>query len=126
MWAAEQRPAEGVKMRLEGGADNSAGWGPAGLPRNYMAPRVNTAAVRDAARRHAAAAAAGRTYDQQLEYEVAQGSTISLGLRQRPNLVEGGGTPAPAAPVAAAPVDPADDVDVIVAGLVGTGGGRVA
>src|SRR5260370_42268895 len=110
MWAAEQRPAEGVKMRLEGGADNSAGWGPAGLPRNYMAPRVNTAAVRDAARRHAAAAAAGRSYNQQLEYELSQGSKISLGLRQRPNLVEGRGAPPP--PVAAARVDPADDAEV--------------
>src|SRR5882672_2672812 len=123
MWAVEQRHPEAVKMLLEVGADYRARSGPAGLPRNYMAPRVNTAAVRDAARRHAAAAAAGRTYDQQLEYEVAQGSKISLGLRERPNLVEGGGAPAPAAPVAAAPVEPADDAEVIVAGLVGTGGG---
>ena len=123
MWAAEQRHPDAVKMLLEVGADYSARSGPAGLPRNYMAPRVNTAAVRDAARRHAAAAAAGRTYNEQLEYEVAQGSTVSLGIRQRPSLAEGGGAPAPAAPVAAAPVDPTDDVDVIVAGLVGTGGG---
>jgi ankyrin repeat protein len=121
MWAAEQRHPEAVKMLLEVGANYSAKSGPAGLPRNYMAPRVNTAAVHDAARRHAAAAATGRSYNQQLEYELSQGSKISLGLRQRPNLVEGGGAPAP--PVAAAPVEPADDADVIVAGLVGTGGG---
>jgi ankyrin repeat protein len=124
MWAVEQRHAVAVKMLLEVGADYSARSGSAGLPRNYMAPRVKTANVRDAARRHAAAAAAGRTYNEQLEYEVAQGSKISLGIRQRPNLVEGTGAPAPAAPVAAAPVDPVDeDDDVIVAGLVGTGGG---
>jgi ankyrin repeat protein len=123
MWAAEQRHPDAVKMLLEVGADYSAKSGPAGLPRNYMAPRVNTAAVRDAARRHAAAAAAGRTYNEQLEYEVAQGSKISLGLRQRPILTPSGGPPAPAAPVVAAPVEATDDVDVIVAGLVGTGGG---
>jgi uncharacterized protein len=120
MWAAEQRHPEAVKMLLEVGADYSARSGPAGLPRNYMAPRVNTAAVRDAARRHAAAAAAGRTYNQQLEYEVAHGSKISLGLRPRPNVVAAAGAPAPVDP---APIDPADDVDVIVAGLVGSGGG---
>jgi len=122
MWAAEQRHPDAVKMLLEMGADYSAKSGPAGLPRNYMAPRVNTAAVRDAVRRHAAAAAAGRTYNEQLEYEVAQGSKISLGLRARPNLGEAAATAAPAA-AAAPPPDPADDVDVIVAGLVGTGGG---
>ena len=81
MWAAEQRHSVAVKMLLEVGADYSARSGPAGLPRNYMAPRVNTANVRDAARRHAAAAAAGRTYNEQLEYEVAQGSKVSLGIR---------------------------------------------
>ena len=144
MWAVEQRHPEAVKMLLEVGADYRARSGPAGLPRNYMAPRVNTAAVRDAARRHAAAAAAGRTYEQQLEYEVAQGSKVSLGIRQRPNLTEATGPPAPAAAVggapaepaapdraasperaagAAEPADPADDAEVIVAGLVGSGGG---
>jgi len=127
MWAAEQRHAVAVKMLLDVGADYSARSGPAGLPRNYMAPRVNTAAVRDAARRHAAAAAAGRTYEEQLEYEAAQGMKISLGLRgvltaggQRPNLVAA--APRPAAE-AAAPVEATDDTEVIVAGLVGSGGG---
>src|SRR5262245_61950709 len=98
MWAVEQRHPEAVKMLLELGPDNSARWGPAGLPRNSLAPHVDTAAVRDAAARHAAAAAAGRTYNEQLEYEVAQGSTITLGLRQNPNVVRSGRTPAPAAP----------------------------
>jgi ankyrin repeat protein len=136
-----------------------------------MAPRVNTAAVRDAQRRHAEAAAAGRTYEEQLEYEAAHGARISLGFRgalnsRRPELNGGkpaaddasGGTTASAAPSSAAPpsataasaapssappssAPPAsgavraatpppslpptadDDADVIIAGLVGTGGG---
>jgi uncharacterized protein len=123
MWAAAERHPEAVKMLLEVGADYSAKSGPAGLPRNYLAPHVDTAAVRAAALRHAAAAAAGRTYNEQLEYEVAQGSTIALGLRQNPNVVRSGRTPASATPAAAAPDDDTDNVDVIVAGLVGTGGG---
>jgi ankyrin repeat protein len=108
-----------------------------------MAPRVNTAAVKDAQRRHAAAAAAGRTYEEQLEYEASQGAKISLGFRgilnsRRPelnggapppaNAPAGGGSAAPPAPRTAPeppPLPPAadDDADVIVAGLVGTGGG---
>ena len=81
MWAAEQQHPAAVKMLLELGADPLARSGPAGLPRNYMAPRVNTAAVKDAQRRYAAAIAAGRTYEQQLEYEVAQGMKVSIGFR---------------------------------------------
>jgi uncharacterized protein len=159
MWAAEQRHPPAVKALIELGADFAAESGPAGLPRNYMAPRVNTAAVRDAVRRHAAAAAAGRTYDQQLEYEAAQGMKISVGFRGSLNSArpENNGTNAPptgaqpesrpganptpqnrtspgagaaATPPAAsqtAPAPPAqpdpDDTDVIVAGLVGSGGG---
>ena len=158
MWAAEQRHAAAVKALVELGADFAAQSGPAGLPRNYMAPRVNTAAVRDAQRRHAAAAAAGRTYEQQLEYEASQGMKISLGFRgvlgaggARPAedtvAVPSGGQSAanqpgarqaqPAAPQPAAPPPAtappsaeaqtpppdADDTDVIVAGLVGSGGG---
>ena len=135
MWAAEQRHPGAVKMLLELGADHGATSGPAGLPRNYMAPRVNTAAVKDAARRHAAAIAAGRTYEQQLEYEAAQGMKISLGFRgvlnasgQRPRSwrrpprprriparrSRGGAAPLPAGD---------DEADVIIAGLVGSGGG---
>src|SRR6185436_20709713 len=53
MWAAEQRHPEAVKMLLELGADHAAKSGPAGLPRNYMAQRVNSAAVKDAQRRYA-------------------------------------------------------------------------
>jgi ankyrin repeat protein len=145
MWAAEQRHPEAVRALLELGADFSAASGPAGLPRNYMAPRVNTAAVRDAVRRHAAAAAAGRTYEQQLEYEAAHGMKISLGFRGvlgaggsrpgedtvpvaagQPKNAAGAQPPSGSAPqAAAAPAPPpdADDTDVIVAGLVGSGGG---
>ena len=163
MWAVEQRHPAAAKTLLEVGADHGAKTGPAGLPRNYMAPRVNTAAVKDAARRYAAAAAAGRTYEQQLEYEASQGMKISLGFRgvlnaggQRteataapsstpaaPNAGTAASSPAPVpapAPVrapaptsvatpAGAPADappaPAgdDDADVIIAGLVGSGGG---
>jgi uncharacterized protein len=143
MWAAEQRHASAVKMLLELGADHHARSGPAGLPRNYMAPRVNTAAVIDAARRYAAAVAAGRTYEQPLEYEASQGMKISLGFRgvlnaRRPELNGSApdpgatGTASSAAPAAAPRVAPEppplppiadDDADVIIAGLVGTGGG---
>jgi uncharacterized protein len=146
MWAAEQRHPAAVKMLLELGADHRAQSGPAGLPRNYMAPKVNTAAVKDAQRRYAEAIAAGRTYEQQLEYEVAQGAKINIGFRGIFNARRADLAGAPAAEAAAAPTsnagaaiagaaqtpraaeppppaDTADDTDVIVAGLVGTGGG---
>jgi ankyrin repeat protein len=144
MWAAEQRHPAAVKMLLELGADHRAKSGPAGLPRNYMAPRVNTAAVKDAQRRYAEAIAAGRTYEQQLEYEVSQGAKISIGFRgifnaRRTDLAgaspapDAAAAPAPPPSTAAAPGTPAageppaaadaDDTDVIVAGLVGSGGG---
>ena len=139
MWAVEQRHPAAVKMLLEVGADHGAKTGPAGLPRNYMAPRVNTAAVKDAVRRYAAAAAAGRTYEEQLEYEASQGMKISIGFR---GVLNAGGqrteattplsnpaTPSSSAPrPSAAPAPPAapatdDDTEVIIAGLVGSGGG---
>ena len=43
-----------------------------------MAPRVNTAAVKAAQKRFADAAAAGRTYEEQLEYEVSHGVNIPM------------------------------------------------
>ena len=138
MWAAEQRHAAAVKVLLEVGADFSARSGAAGLPRNYMAPRVNTAAVRDAARRQAAAIEAGRTYEEQLEYEVSQGAKISMGFRgtvgsaaargegQRPGAAANAAPALPAPPTTPAPPaidNDIDDTEVIVAGLVGTGSG---
>ena len=53
MWAAEQKHPAAVKALLDGGADFGAKSGPAGLPRNYMAGRVNAARVEAAVRRRA-------------------------------------------------------------------------
>jgi ankyrin repeat protein len=73
MWAVEQKHPAAVKALLDGGADFRARSAGAGLPRNYMAGRVNTAAVEAAVRRRAAAAAAGRTYEEQLAFEGVNG-----------------------------------------------------
>jgi uncharacterized protein len=155
MWAVDQKHPAAVKMLIELGADVSARSGPAGLPRNYMAPRVNTDAVESAAQRYASATAAGRTYQEQLEWEAAHGAKISMGFRGTLNAggsrVEASatasapargqtaaeaasaapaepavsaGTVATAAPAAdAPPPENADEADVIIAGLVGAGGG---
>jgi ankyrin repeat protein len=69
MWAVEQRHPAAVKALLDGGADYAAKTAGAGLPRNYMAGKVNTTAVEAAALRHMRAAAAGRTYEEQLKVE---------------------------------------------------------
>ena len=112
MWAVEQRHAEAVQVLLEAGADPHLASGPAGLPRNYMAPRVNVSAVDQARQRRERAAAAGRTYEEQLAFEQKAGLvTVRRG---------GGADVAAAEAVAAAS---AEEADVIVAGLVGTGGG---
>ena len=102
MWAAEQRHPEAVKALLAAGADPAIATGPAGLPQNYMAPRVNVAAVQQARERRARAAAAGRTYDEQLAFERSQAPRGQGQAPQRP---------------------PDDDSDLIQAGLVGSGGG---
>jgi ankyrin repeat protein len=69
MWAAEQGHTEAVQLLAKAGANTSAKSGPAGLPRNYLAPRVNVRAVEEAQKRRERAAAAGRTYEEQLDYE---------------------------------------------------------
>ncbi len=102
MWAAEQRHPDAVKALLAAGADPGIASGPAGLPQNYMAPRVNVRAVEEARQRRERAAAAGRTYDEQLAFERAQAPRGQGQAQQRP---------------------PDDDTDLIQAGLVGTGGG---
>jgi ankyrin repeat protein len=112
MWAAEQKHPAAVKVLLDGGADVALRSGPAGLPRNYMAMRVLAGNVEAARKRRLAAAAAGRTYQEQLEWERANG--INTGGR--------GFTPGPGQRGAGAPPPDADD-DVVVAGLVGSGGG---
>jgi ankyrin repeat protein len=116
MWAAEQKHPLATKALLDGGADFRARSGPAGLPRNYMALRVLAGNVEAARKRRLTAAAAGRTYQEQLEFERASGmNTGGRGVTPGP-----GQRGAPAAGVAPPP-DPDDDV--IVAGLVGSGGG---
>src|SRR5207249_6802004 len=62
MWAVEQRHPAAVKALLDGGADFAAKSAGAGLPRNYMSGKVNTAAVEAAAQRQMRATAASRTY----------------------------------------------------------------
>jgi ankyrin len=76
MWAAEQRHPEAVKALLAAGADHSAKSGPAGTPRNYMAPRVNVRNVEEAQRRRERARLAGRTYNEQLEWEANNGVNV--------------------------------------------------
>ena len=106
MWAAEQRHPEAVKALLAAGADPGIASGPAGLPQNYMAPRVNVTAVQEARQRRARAAAAGRTYDEQVAFERRNPAAAAA---------QPGGPPADATP--------ADDDTVVQAGLVGSGGG---
>jgi ankyrin repeat protein len=104
MWAVSERHADAVKALLEAGADPAITSGPAGLPQNYIAPRLNVRSVEEARERRKRAATAGRTYAEQLEAERQQGI----------------------APTGAQPrlQDDNDDDNVpIVAGLVGTGGG---
>jgi ankyrin repeat protein len=149
MWAVEQRHPEAVDVLLAVGADVAAKSGGAGLPRNYLAPRVNTRAVEEAQKRRVRAQAAGRSYEDQLEWEYE--NNIDLGAsrnafvpdRARPaQPAAGAAAPAPArpaapavgasasAPAAIAPAASAgaaqplpDDAEVVVAGLVGSGGG---
>ena len=77
MWAVEQKHPDAVKALLDGGADYRAKSGPAGLPRNYIAPKVNTANVEAAMKRWAEAVKNGRTYEQQLAFEEANGKRVN-------------------------------------------------
>ena len=116
MWAVEQRHPSAVKALLDGGADVSMRSGPAGLPRNYMAQRVLAGNVEAAQERRLAAAAAGRTYQQQLDYERSIGvKTGGRGVNPTASQRSSGAKPTSDQPDA--------DGDVLVAGLVGTGGG---
>lgn len=110
MWAAEQKHPEAVKALVEEGADVTAKSGPAGLPRNYMATRVDTEAVNAHAQRQAAAAAAGRTYDEQLAWEKEHGISPRIASRRQQNRPQ-------------TPPTEAEDQDAVIAGLVGIGGG---
>ena len=172
MWAVEQRHPSAVKALLAGGADVKLKSAGAGLPRNYLAPRVNTAAVKQAAERYARAAASGRTYEEQLKWERENGQfTGPPTIGEQLARLEGQGAAQPARAeqpqAAAAPAgspstgsgqagrgrgrggagrggagaaggaaagatagaargageDETDDNEVVVAGLVGSGGG---
>jgi ankyrin repeat protein len=109
MWAIEQKHPEAVKVLLAGGADHSAKSGGAGLPRNYMANRVNLRAVELAQDRRRRAAAAGITYDEQLAIDQKSGREVGgqRGLGQaldaNGNPVTAGRQGGAAAPAAAAP-----------------------
>jgi ankyrin repeat protein len=99
MWAVEQRNADAVQTLLAAGADPSVRSGGAGLPRNYLAPRVNTRAVDEAQKRRERAKAAGRTYEEQLEWEFQ--NNIDLGGPRNAFVPDRSRQQAPAAPAAA-------------------------
>jgi ankyrin repeat protein len=116
MWAAEQRHPEAVKVLLTAGADPATKSAGAGLPRNYMANRVNTRTVDLAQQRRKRAADAGRSYEEQLAIEQKEGRELggqrglgqALGpdgqpLANQPGNRGRGAGPAAAAPPAAAP-----------------------
>ena len=112
MWAVEQRHPAAAKALLAAGADPAAASGPAGLPQNYMAPRTNVRAVEESRQRRARAAAASRTYEEQLALERAQAPPRGQGPgqgQQAPGFFPG--------------QPPPEDGDLIQAGLVGSGGG---
>jgi uncharacterized protein len=119
MWAAERRNPEAVRALLELGADHRATSGPAGLPRNYFANRVNTSAVTGSQKRRVAAIAAGRTYEEQLEADRKAGLVSAAPVLGTP----GSPASAPVRPALPPQPDDSDDADVVVSGLVGTGGG---
>jgi len=110
MWAVEQKHPEAVKVLLAAGADPKAKSGGAGLPRNYMAPRLNQRAVLLAQDRRRRAAAAGITYEEQLTLDQKSGAEIG-GQRGLGQALDANGNPLPATPgrqggAAAAPAQP--------------------
>jgi uncharacterized protein len=144
MWAVEQRHPAAVAALIDAKADVAAKSGGAGLPRNYMANRVNASRVEAANRVRAAAAQAGRTYEEQLEVEQKNGTLVVRRIgdvtsffNQQGNAQgapggaaqqgqgrggQGGRNPQNAQ-AAQAQQQEEDDTDIIIAGLVGTGGG---
>jgi ankyrin repeat protein len=97
MWAVEQKHPEAVKVLLAAGADATAKSGGAGLPRNYMAPRLNQRAVLLAQDRRRRAAAAGITYEEQLTLDQKAGAEIG-GQRGLGQALGPDGQPLPATP----------------------------
>src|SRR5262249_30406173 len=141
-----------VKALLDGGADYAAKSGAAGLPRNYMAQKVNTANVEAAMKRWSEAVKNGRTYEQQLAVEEASGKRVQRLLPDfskddlpsiakfviqatsfadvntildfiRPQVAAAGKNVDELEKLVREQLAEANDSDVIVAGLVGKGGG---
>ena len=152
MWAVEQKHPAAVKALLDAGADYAAKSGAAGLPRNYIAQKVNTANVEAAMKRWAEAAKNNRTYEQQLAAEEASGKRVqrllpdfskddlptiakfvvqATALADVNTILEFIGPQVTAAgknleelnKLVREQLAEANDSDVIVAGLVGRGGG---
>jgi ankyrin repeat protein len=133
MWAIEQKHPEAVKVLLAGGADHSAKSGGAGLPRNYMANRVNLRAVELAQDRRRRAAAAGITYDEQLSIDQKSGREVGgqrgLGQALGPDGSPlAGGRQGGARAAAAAPTAPAQTPapGAVPQGAAGRGRGGTA
>jgi len=124
MWAVEQRHPAAVNALLQAKADFSAKSGPAGLPRNYMAPRLSPESVQSANRIRAEAAKAGRTYEEQLAIDEANGSIVvhRLSIPSAPSRQQAAAAAGPPGAQPRAPEEE-DDAEVVVAGLVGSGGG---
>jgi ankyrin repeat protein len=126
MWAAEQRHSEAVKTLVELGADVSARSGPAGLPRNRTVGPINATAVQANRDRRRRAAEAGRTYEEQLKFEldlkrVPDRQSLRNAQAQAGEVVDNDNNNNNRQPVQ---VDNADqDADAILAGLVGGGSG---
>ena len=95
MWAIEQKHPEAVKVLLAAGANATAKSGGAGLPRNYMAPRLNQRAVLLAQDRRRRAAAAGITYEEQLTLDQKSGVEVG-GQRGLGQALDANGNPLPA------------------------------
>lgn len=114
MWAVSQRHPDAARVLIASGADVGAKSAGAGVPRNYMANRVNLRAVTQSQDRRKRAAAAGRTYEEQLAFEQREGRDLGgqRGLAQAlgpdglplPQAARGQAAPAPGArPGAAGP-----------------------
>jgi ankyrin repeat protein len=129
MWAAEEGHAAAVKALVELGADVAAKSGPAGLPRNYMAQAVNVAQVEAAAKRRRDARAAGRTYEEQLAFEQANGAQIEGRFGNATTAAENAGNPNAGQnfgqpPTAADLAQPGGAAQPAAGGAPAAGGGR--
>jgi ankyrin repeat protein len=120
MWAIEQRHPAAVAALIDAKANVSAKSAGAGLPRNYMANRVNPARVEAANRVRAEAAKAGRSYEEQLEIEQKNGT---LAVRRIGDVTAFGRQQQQQQQPNAQAAQQEDDSDFVFAGLVGTGGG---